>query len=162
MRKRSTSDYYVIEKLRVKLTVMCLLQKREIYKCKLMNLIPTSNQLSKREKTIWTTQLEGIIKIKSFKNKNQIFHYTRCNTPKRVTSLRGPSPRHCARVTQFISASLRPGNTVSFEEMLQRWRAVKHCVRFGRPEICNSDLPLRRRMRYRSTNWPVHYYIRTY
>ena len=27
--------------------------------------------------------------------KYQIFHYTRCITPKRVTSLRGPPPRHC-------------------------------------------------------------------
>ena len=27
---------------------------------------------------------------------HQIFHYTCCITPKRVTSLRGPSPRHCA------------------------------------------------------------------
>ena len=28
--------------------------------------------------------------------KYQIFHYTRCITPKRVTSLRGPPPRHRA------------------------------------------------------------------
>ena len=27
---------------------------------------------------------------------NQIFYCTRCITPNRVTSLRGPSPRHCA------------------------------------------------------------------
>ena len=44
---------------------------------------------------------------------NQIFHYIRCITPKRVTSLRGSSPSHCARATQF-----RPF------EMLQRWQAV--------------------------------------
>ena len=48
---------------------------------------------------------------------NQIFHYTRCNTLKRVTSLRGPSPRHCARVTQL-----------PFEEMLQRRQAVGNNV----------------------------------
>ena len=46
-----------------------------------------------------------------------MFHYTRCNTPKRVTSWRGPSPRH-----------LRPGNTAPFEEMSQRWRAVGNTV----------------------------------
>ena len=36
---------------------------------------------------------------------NQIksFIYTRCSTPKCVTSLRGPSPRHCARATQLLS-----------------------------------------------------------
>ena len=34
---------------------------------------------------------------------NQILQYTRCNTPKRVTSWRGPSPRHCARATQLLS-----------------------------------------------------------
>ena len=45
------------------------------------------------------------------------FIYTRCSTPKRVTSLRGPSPRHCTRATQPF-----------FEEMLQRWRAVGYTV----------------------------------
>ena len=42
-------------------------------------------------------------------NANQIFHYTRCNTPKRVTSLWGPSPRHCARATQLLSKKCRSG-----------------------------------------------------
>ena len=41
--------------------------------------------------------------------KNQIFHYTRCNTPKRAASLRGPFPRHCARVTQLLSTKCRSG-----------------------------------------------------
>ena len=45
---------------------------------------------------------------------NQILIHNRCVTPKRVTSLRGPSPRHCAR-----AARLRP-----FEETSQRWKAV--------------------------------------
>ena len=36
-------------------------------------------------------------------NQNQIFHFTRCKTPKRVTSLRGPFPRHCARAAQLLS-----------------------------------------------------------
>ena len=40
-------------------------------------------------------------------NQNQIFYYTRCNTPKRVTSWRGPSPRHCARATQLLSKKCR-------------------------------------------------------
>ena len=31
---------------------------------------------------------------------NQIFHYTRCTTPKRVTSSRGPF--HCALATQLL------------------------------------------------------------
>ena len=35
------------------------------------------------------------IRIKSF-------HFTRCIMPKRVTSLWGPSLRHCARATRFI------------------------------------------------------------
>ena len=42
-------------------------------------------------------------------NQNQIFHYTRCNTPERVTSWRGPSPRHCARATQLLSKKCRNG-----------------------------------------------------
>ena len=33
---------------------------------------------------------------------NQIFHYTRCTLPKRVTSWRGPSQRHCTLVTPFL------------------------------------------------------------
>ena len=40
---------------------------------------------------------------------NQIFHYTRCNTPKRVTSWRGPSPRHCSWATQLLSKKRRSG-----------------------------------------------------
>ena len=36
-------------------------------------------------------------------NEIKSFIYTRCSTPKRVTSLRGPSPRHCARATQLLS-----------------------------------------------------------
>ena len=40
---------------------------------------------------------------------NQIFHYTRSNTLKRVSSLRGPFPRHCARATQLLSKKCRSG-----------------------------------------------------
>ena len=48
---------------------------------------------------------------------NQMFHYTRYITPKRVTSLRG----------WFISASFRPGNTITLsEEIIQQWRAVAY------------------------------------
>ena len=75
---------------------------------------------------------------------NQIFHYTRCSMPKRVTSLRGPSPRHCARATQLLS---------------------KKCCSSGEPlaTLCSiwpaQDLnlgpPVQRWTRYRSTNWPV-------
>ena len=44
---------------------------------------------------------------------NQIFHYTHCITPKRVTSLQSP-----------IFASLHPGDTSPCKEMLQRWQAL--------------------------------------
>ena len=37
------------------------------------------------------------------KSSSQIFCFTRCITRKRVTSLRGPSPRHCAQATQLLS-----------------------------------------------------------
>ena len=40
---------------------------------------------------------------------NQIFHYTRCNTPKRVTSWWGPCPRHCAGTTQLLLKKCRSG-----------------------------------------------------
>ena len=46
-------------------------------------------------------------------NKNQLFHYTRCITPKRATILRGSSPRQCARATQILSQQwLAVGSTV--------------------------------------------------
>ena len=40
---------------------------------------------------------------------NQIFHYTRCITLKRVTSWRGPPPHHCARATQLHLKKCRSG-----------------------------------------------------
>ena len=42
-------------------------------------------------------------------NQNQLFHYTRWITPKRVRSWRGPSPRHCAWATQLLSKKCRSG-----------------------------------------------------
>ena len=42
-------------------------------------------------------------KYYQFPDLDQEFHYTCCITPKRVTTLRGPSPRHCARATQLLS-----------------------------------------------------------
>ena len=52
----------------------------------------------------------------------------------------------CNEFVGHISASLRPGNTAPFEENVPavagRWQ---HCVRFDRPEIWTSDLPLQRR-----------------
>ena len=67
---------------------------------------------------------------------NQIFHYTRCITPKRITSWRDPSPRHCARATQLLRkkccSSGQPLATLS-----PIWLA----------EIWTSDLTLQRRIR---------------
>ena len=50
--------------------------------------------------------------------KDRSNHYTCCITPKRVMSLRAPSPRYCVRATQLLP----------FEEMLQRQRAVGNPV----------------------------------
>ena len=69
---------------------------------------------------------------------NQIFYYTRCTTPKRVTSLWGPSPSHCAR------------DYSSFRRNIPA--VMSRYVRFDWPEIGTSNLPLQRRTRYRSTN----------
>ena len=38
-----------------------------------------------------------------------MFQYSRWITPKGVTSLRGPSPRHCTRATQLLSKKCRNG-----------------------------------------------------
>ena len=56
---------------------------------------------------------------------NQIFHYTRCNTSKRVTSFRGPSPRHCACGQHCFFRR----NVAAIASCWQ------HCVRFDGPEI---------------------------
>ena len=55
---------------------------------------------------------------------NQIFYYTRCNTPERVTSWRGPSPPHCARTTQLLSKMCRSGG-----------EPLQHYVRFDQPRF---------------------------
>ena len=55
---------------------------------------------------------------------NQIFYYTRCNTPERVTSWRGPSPLHCARTTQLLSKMCRSGG-----------EPLQHYVRFDQPRF---------------------------
>ena len=49
------------------------------------------------------------LKSTNFVSSNQIFHYTRCNTPKRVTSWQGPSPHHCARATELLSKKCLSG-----------------------------------------------------
>ena len=59
---------------------------------------------------------------------NQIFHYTRCITPKRVTSWRGPSLHHCALATQLLS-----------KKTPQRWQAVGNTV----TNLTGRDLNLR-------------------
>ena len=51
--------------------------------------------------------------IKLEKRWNQIFHYTSGITPKRVTSLRGPTSRHCSRATQLISKKFCSGSKPS-------------------------------------------------
>ena len=40
---------------------------------------------------------------------NQIFHYTHCITPKRVTSLKDPASDHCTRATQLPSKKYLSG-----------------------------------------------------
>ena len=56
--------------------------------------------------------------------KNQIFYFTPCITPKRITGLQGPFLRHC---TGQHSSFQR--NVAAVES---RWQ---HCLRFDRPEI---------------------------
>ena len=77
---------------------------------------------------------------------NQIFYCTRFNNPKCVTSLRSPTPHHCARALQLLSKKCCNGG-----EPLG-WQ---HCEWFDEPETWTLDLPLQRRTHYRSTNWPV-------
>ena len=75
---------------------------------------------------------------------NQIFRYTRCNTPKRVTSFAGP-----------IFASLHPGNTASFKKCRSDGEPLVTLCTIWPARDRTSDLPLQRWTRYRSTNWTV-------
>ena len=57
---------------------------------------------------LWKYSLKEKLFLYSNKS-NQIFHYIRCYKPKRVTSLRGQSPRHCALVKRLLSKKCRCG-----------------------------------------------------
>ena len=46
--------------------------------------------------------ITSFVLVFEIENAYQIFHYTRCIMPKRVTSLRGPSPRNYTRATQLL------------------------------------------------------------
>ena len=59
----------------------------------------------------------------AFEQKNQNLHYTRVITPKRVTSGKGPSPRHSAWAAHL------PRNVAAVASC---WR---HCVRLTDPRI---------------------------
>ena len=66
--------------------------------------------------------------FRTFLSQNQIFHHTRYNTPKRVTSLGGPSPRHCAWQRSFFRT-----NVAAVTSCWQRY------IWFDRPEIWTRD-----------------------
>ena len=84
-----------------------------------------------------------------FVQSNQIFCWTGCITPMRVTCLGGPNLRHC--VSRQHSSFRRNVAAVS-----SHWH---HCVRFDRLKIWASDLSIQRRTRYRWTNWPVEKFV---
>ena len=77
--------------------------------------LPSSETADKRQPMDYLQINKGL--LWSTISQNQIFDYTRCIRPKRVLSWRDP-----------IFASLHPGNTARFKEMLQRWRAVGNTV----------------------------------
>ena len=105
--------------------------------------------IAQRSESRWTNSFRHNNKAIIF-NWNQIFHYTRSNelTSKYEEVFWGtkykesPFPRHCA-----CGEHNSFGRNVA--TMVSRWQ---RCVRFDRPEIWTSDLPLQRRTRYRSTN----------
>ena len=70
---------------------------------------------------------------------NQIFHYTRWITPKRVTSWRGPSPRHWSQATQLLSKKCRNGGE-PLATLCPIWPARDLNLRLPAPET--NALPL--------------------
>ena len=84
------------------------------------------------------------VAIKTIMKLNQMFHFTRCITPKRVTSLRVHLRVIAPKQSSFFQRNVAA--------VASRWQL---CVRFDRPEIGTSDLLFQRRTRYRSNNWLV-------
>ena len=81
-----------------------------IHSAAVRNLEKVWNVKSQQRRSPWVRYLS------SYLNQIQIFHYTRCITPKRVTSLRDPSSHHCA------------GSTALFEEIRSGGGAVGNIV----------------------------------
>ena len=77
--------------------------------------------------------------ITSSSTSNQIFHFTRRNTPRRVTSWRGPSPRHCARATPLLSKKCYSGGE-PLVTLCSIWPARDLNLRPSTPET--NPLPL--------------------
>ena len=67
-------------------------------------------------------------------------HDTRCITPKRVTSLRSPSPS---------------GNIALQNKVAAMASRRQQCVPFHRREIRTSDLSFQKQTRYRLNNWSL-------
>ena len=70
----------------------------------------------------------------------QIFYYTHCITPKRVTSLRGPSPCHCAHATQLLLKKCRSGGETLATLLCPIWPTRDLNLRPPAPET--KGLPL--------------------
>ena len=93
------------------------------------------------EKFFWKT----CAKCMNLLNSNQIFHYKRCITPKRVMSWLGPSDLcYCTRATQLLSKKCH-----------SRGEPLATLYPTWQPEIWTSNLPLQRWKLYRSTEGPV-------
>ena len=115
-------------------------QRRPINNCKmracfrpwlvfiLVNVIAFAQKLLKFQKSLHVSSSQYL----------KSFHDTRCTTPKRVTSFRSPSPRHCARQHSSFRRNVAA--------VASRWQ---HCIQFDRPKIITSYLPLQRRTCYR-------------
>ena len=72
----------------------------------------------------------------------EVIRYTRCIIRKHVTSVQGPSPRHCPRAIQVLPKKCQSGG-----EPLATLFPI--CT----AQDLNLHLPHQRRTRYRSTNW---------
>ena len=106
------------------------------------------NRSGFRFKILWLTDggsfrthaCDSVLEIKQIKS--FIMLALLCRSVKRVCGL---NPRVIA-----------PGQHSSFRRNVavvsSRWQ---RCIRFDRPDIWTSDLPLQRRTRYHSTNWPI-------
>ena len=129
-----TSAYYCGSEVQIYTDIRqeCLLENHRVTSLKQAILIcKTINRIAILDVSCFLPFFFLFIHIYMYIYSNQIFPYTRCITLKPVTSLRGPSPRHCATAPSQHS-SQHSSFRRNIAAVASRWQDY---IRFDRPGI---------------------------